>query len=126
MIVHGQTHGGIAQGVGQAILEDCAIDINSGQPIAGSFMDYGIPRATTLPFINAEIAEIHSPTNPLGIKAGGEGGTTPALATVVLAVLDALKKYDVKDISMPITPQRIWSAVRIATKENCSGRILGN
>ena len=80
LIVHGQTHGGIAQGVGQAMWEDCYVDPDSGQPLAGSFMDYGMPRSDNLPSFRTEIAEVLSPTNPLGIKAGGEGGTTPALA----------------------------------------------
>ena len=83
LIVHGQTHGGIAQGVGQAMWEQCYIDPASGQPLTGSFMDYGMPRSTTLPSFTTEIVEVLSPTNPLGIKAGGEGGTTPALAAVI-------------------------------------------
>ncbi|MCE0506620.1 xanthine dehydrogenase family protein molybdopterin-binding subunit [Roseivivax sp. GX 12232] len=111
LIVHGQSHGGIAQGVGQAMWENCAIDPESGQPLSGSLMDYGMPRADNLPFYDCEIAEVLSPTNPFGIKAGGEGGTTPALATVTLAVLDALRAHGVRDISMPITPQRIWQAL---------------
>ena len=76
MIVHGQTHGGIAQGVGEALWEQCFIDA-SGQPLCGSLMDYGMPRADNLPSFTTEIVEVLSPTNPLGIKAGGEGGTTP-------------------------------------------------
>ena len=92
MIVHGQTHGGIAQGVGQALWEQCYIDPSSGQPLTGSFMDYGMPHAHTLPSFKAEIVEVLSPTNPLGIKAGGEGGTTPALAVIVSAIVDALQR----------------------------------
>jgi len=111
LIVHGQTHGGIAQGVGQALWELCAIDPSTGQPLAGSFMDYGMPRSDNLPSFIAEIAEVISPTNPLGIKAGGEGGTTPALVVVTNAVLDALKPYGVTDIDMPITPFKIWRAI---------------
>ena len=78
LIVHGQTHGAIAQGVGQAMWEQCYVDPDSGQPLTGSLMDYGMPRADTLPSFRTEIAEVLSPTNPLGIKAGGEGGTTAA------------------------------------------------
>ncbi len=122
LIVHGQSHGGIAQGVGQAMWENCAIDPDSGQPLAGSLMDYGMPRIDSVPFFDCEIAEVLSPTNPLGIKAGGEGGTTPALATVTLAVLDALRPLGVDDIAMPITPERIWQALSAAgaikTQEN--------
>lgn len=114
LIVHGQTHGGIAQGVGQAMWEHCVVDPASGQPLAGSLMDYGMPRADALPDFDAEIVEVLSPTNPLGIKAGGEGGTTPALASVTLAVLDALKDEGVEDIDMPLTPFRIWQAVQAA------------
>lgn len=114
LIVHGQSHGGIAQGVGQAMWEDCAIDPATGQPLAGSLMDYAMPRIDTMPFFDCEIAEVLSPTNPLGIKAGGEGGTTPALATVTLAVLDALRPLGVTDIAMPITPERIWQALSAA------------
>ncbi|MBS0124328.1 xanthine dehydrogenase family protein molybdopterin-binding subunit [Aestuariicoccus sp. KMU-90] len=117
MIVHGQTHGGIAQGVGQAMWELCVTDPDSGQPLAGSFMDYGMPRADNLPSFDAEIAEVISPTNPLGIKAGGEGGTTPALATVTLAVLDALAPLGVTDIKMPLTPNTIWRAIGEARQQ---------
>jgi carbon-monoxide dehydrogenase large subunit len=116
LIVHGQTHGGIAQGVGQAMWELCAIDQNSGQPLAGSLMDYGMPRSDNMPSFNCEIAEVFSPTNPLGIKAGGEGGTTPALATVVNAVVDALSEFGVKDIQMPVTPANVWRAMNNGRK----------
>ncbi|MFY0610748.1 MAG: xanthine dehydrogenase family protein molybdopterin-binding subunit [Hyphomicrobiaceae bacterium] len=112
MIVHGQTHGGIAQGVGQAMLELSYCDPVSGQPLTGSFMDYAMPRADDLPNFTAEIVEVLSPTNPLGIKAGGEGGTTPALAAVVNAVLDALEPYGVTDIEMPVNSHRIWQAIQ--------------
>ena len=84
LIVHGQTHGGIAQGVGQALWEQCALDADTGQPLCGSFMDYAMPHAATLPPLKSEIVEVLSPTNPFGIKAGGEGGTTPALAVIGL------------------------------------------
>jgi carbon-monoxide dehydrogenase large subunit len=114
MIVHGQTHGGIAQGVGQAMWEHCYVEPESGQPLAGSLMDYAMPRSDNMPSFIAEIAEVISPTNPLGIKAGGEGGTTPALATVVNAILDALKEYGVTDIQMPATPETVWRAIQNA------------
>ena len=117
MIVHGQTHGGITQGVGQAMCEDIYVEPDSGQPMSGSFMDYGMPRASTLPSFKTEIAEVISPTNPLGIKAGGEGGTTPAPAVIVNAVVDALKKFGVTDIRMPTSPLTIWNAIQAAKKE---------
>jgi carbon-monoxide dehydrogenase large subunit len=116
LIVHGQTHGGIAQGVGQAMWEQAYVDPESGQPLFGSFMDYGMPRSDNLPSFDTEIAEVLSPTNPLGIKAGGEGGTTPALAVIVNAIVDALAPMGVRDIKMPATPVTIWTAIQNAKK----------
>jgi aerobic carbon-monoxide dehydrogenase large subunit len=114
LIVEGQSHGAIAQGVGQALLEACINEPATGQPLAGSFLDYALPRADTLPSFRAEIAEVLSPTNPLGIKAGGEGGTTPALAAVTSAILDALKALGVRHVPMPATPFAVWQAIRAA------------
>jgi aerobic carbon-monoxide dehydrogenase large subunit len=114
LIVDGQTHGAIAQGVGQAMWEQMYLDPDSGQPLTGSFMDYGMPRADTLPSFRTEIAEVLSPTNPLGIKAGGEGGTTAAPAVMMSAVLDALRDVGVKDLSMPLTPHKVWMAIKEA------------
>ncbi|MGC2715187.1 MAG: xanthine dehydrogenase family protein molybdopterin-binding subunit, partial [Pseudolabrys sp.] len=96
LIVDGQTHGAIVQGVGQALWEQCAIDA-SGQPLCGSFMDYGMPRSDRLPSFVTKIVEVLSPTNPLGIKAGGEGGTTAAPAVIVSAIVDALALYGLED-----------------------------
>ncbi|TMK02206.1 MAG: xanthine dehydrogenase family protein molybdopterin-binding subunit [Alphaproteobacteria bacterium] len=112
LIVHGQTHGAIAQGVGQALWEHCYVDREFGQPLVGSLMDYGVPRADTLPPFVTEIAEILSPTNPLGIKAGGEGGTTGAPAVVTSAIVDALRDYGVRDIKMPATPYNVWKTIQ--------------
>ena len=114
MIVHGQTHGGIAQGVGQALWEQCIVDPDSGQPLCGSLMDYVLPRADQLPLFETEIVEVLSPTNPFGIKAGGEGGTTPALGVIVNAVVDALAPFGVRDLPMPITSESIWRCIRAA------------
>jgi carbon-monoxide dehydrogenase large subunit len=114
LIVHGQTHGAIAQGVGQAMWEQIFLDPDSGQPLTGSLMDYGMPRADFLPSFKTEIAEVLSPTNPLGIKAGGEGGTTAAPAVMVSAILDALGELGVRDIMMPATPYAIWTAIQKA------------
>jgi carbon-monoxide dehydrogenase large subunit len=111
LIVHGQTHGAIAQGVGQAMSEQIYLDPDSGQPLTGSLMDYAMPRADTLPAFAVEIAEVLSPTNPLGIKAGGEGGTTAAPAVVISGILDALRPLGVRQITMPATPYAIWSAI---------------
>jgi carbon-monoxide dehydrogenase large subunit len=114
LIVHGQTHGGAAQGIGQALWELCHIDQTSGQPLMGSLMDYGMPRSDNIPHFTTEIVEVLSPTNPLGIKAGGEGGTTPALTAIVNAILDALWDLGVRDIAMPATPYTIWKAIQDA------------
>ena len=116
LILHGQAHGGIAQGVGQALGEECCYDPASGQLLSGSFMDYVMPRADTLPSFATEIGETPSPLNPLGIRSGGEGGTTPALAVVVNAIVDALSEFGVKHIEMPATPERVWRAIQEARK----------
>jgi aerobic carbon-monoxide dehydrogenase large subunit len=118
LIVHGQTHGAIAQGVGQAICEQVYLDPDSGQPLTGSLMDYGMPHADMLPSFDTGIAEVLSPTNPLGIKAGGEGGTTAAPAAVVSAILDALRECGVRDMPMPATPYAVWSAIQNAKARN--------
>ncbi|MEA2988315.1 MAG: aerobic carbon-monoxide dehydrogenase large subunit, partial [Alphaproteobacteria bacterium] len=114
LIVDGQTHGAIAQGVGQAMWEQCYTDPDSGQPLCGSLMDYGMPRSDNLPSFVTEIAEVLSPTNPLGIKAGGEGGTTAAPAAVVSAIVDALSIYGVRNLTMPATPFNVWKTIQEA------------
>jgi len=113
LIVDGQTHGGIVQGAGEALGELCAID-EHGQPLAGSFMDYHMPRADEYPSFVTALNEVPSPTNPLGVKAGGEGGTTPALAVLVNGFVDALRPYGVRDIRMPVTPRKIWELIHAA------------
>ena len=125
LIVHGQTHGGIVQGIGQALWEQCYIEPDSGQPLIGSLMDYGLPRADTVPPFKTEIAEVLSPTNPLGIKAGGEGGTTGAPAVVVSAIVDALRDYGVRDIKMPATPYNIWRTIQDAKNAKTTEKARG-
>src|SRR5205807_304323 len=114
LILHGQTHGGIAQGVGQALLENSHYDPDSGQLLAASFMDYAMPRADTFPPLATALSEVPSPTNRLGVRSGGEGGTTPALAAVINAIVDALAELGVRHIEMPATPERVWRAIRAA------------
>jgi len=114
MIVDGQTHGSITTGLGQALMEYCLIDQGSGQPITGSLMDYTLPRADDVPMFSTAFNEVFSPTNPLGIKSGGEGPTTPALAVVINAIVNALRDYGVRDIEMPATPFRVWTAIQNA------------
>jgi aerobic carbon-monoxide dehydrogenase large subunit len=84
--------------------------------MSGSFMDYAMPRAPMLPSFTTELSETRAPGNPLGVRAGGEGGTTPTLGVVVNAVVDALAEYGVTHIEMPVTPERVWRAMREATK----------
>ena len=112
MIIHGQVHGGIAQGAGQALLEHCHYDPQSGQLLSGSFMDYTMPRADDFPFFQTEISEVPCTTHPLGMRPAGEGGTTPALGVVINAVVDALSEYGVTHVEMPATPERIWRAIQ--------------
>jgi carbon-monoxide dehydrogenase large subunit len=114
LLIHGQTHGGIAQGAGQALMEACSYDPESGQMRAATFMDYAIPRATDFPFFNTEITEIPSPTNRLGIKPGSEGGTAPAPAVIANAVVDALSELGVNHVELPLTSQRVWQAIQQA------------
>jgi carbon-monoxide dehydrogenase large subunit len=112
MILHGQTHGGIAQGVGQALLERSHYDPETGQLLAASFMDYAMPRADIFPPLKTALSEVPSPTNRLGVRSGGEGGTTPALAAVINAIVDALSELGVRHIEMPASPERVWRAIR--------------
>jgi aerobic carbon-monoxide dehydrogenase large subunit len=111
LIVEGQTHGGIVQGVGQALFEQCFYDAKTGQLLSGSFMDYAMPRADAFPFFDTGISEVPTPAHPLGIRPGGEGGTTPALAVVINAIVDALHAFGVRHVEMPATPERIWRAL---------------
>ena len=111
MVVHGQTHGGAAQGIGQALWELCAYD-SQGQLLSASFMDYAVPRADLLPSFTTDISEVLTPTNKLGVRGAGEGGTTGALGAVVNAVVDALAEFGVTHIEMPATPERIWRAIQ--------------
>ena len=112
LIVHGQVHGGIVQGVGQALWEQCVYELGTAQVLSGSFMDYAMPKAGMVPFFDTELSEVPSPTHPLGLRPAGEGGTTPALGVVINAVVDALGEFGVTHMEMPATPERIWRAIR--------------
>jgi len=94
--------------------ETCIVDGESGQTLTGSLMDYALPRAADVPAFATRLHEVPSPTNPLGVKAGGEGGTTPAPAVVISAIADALGPLGVSDIPLPATPYAIWRAIRAA------------
>ena len=114
LILHGQTHGAAAQGIGQAMLEDVAYDRDSGQMLAGSFMDYAVPRADYLPSFDCELIEVPATSHKFGIRPGGEGGTTPALGACINAVCNALSELGVRHVEMPATPERVWRAIREA------------
>jgi carbon-monoxide dehydrogenase large subunit len=111
MIVHGQVHGGITHGIGQALLEQVCYDPQSGQLLSGSLMDYAIAHADEVPSFTTELSEVPSPTHPLGIRPAGEGGTTPALGAVVNAIVDALAEFGVRHLEMPVTSERVWRAI---------------
>ena len=108
----GQIHGGVAQGLGQALMEQVAYDPTSGQLLSGSFMDYAMPRADTTCDIKIASNTVPTALNPLGAKGAGEAGTVGALPVVVNAVLDALRQHGVTDIEMPVTSERVWRALQ--------------
>ena len=112
MIAAGQAHGAIAQGVGQALLEHAAYDPASGQLIAGSFMDYALPRADDLPSYDLGFNGTRCTTNPLGVKGCGEAGAVAAFPAIANAILDALAPFGVTDLTGPATPERIWRAMK--------------
>jgi carbon-monoxide dehydrogenase large subunit len=115
LLAAGQIQGGVAQGAGQALIEDVIYDRDSGQLLTGSLMDYGIPRADMLPAIAVDFSPVPSRSNPLGIKGAGEGGTVAATPTVMNAILDALAPVGVTDVPMPATPERVWRAIHRAS-----------
>jgi carbon-monoxide dehydrogenase large subunit len=115
LICAGQVHGGLAQGIGQALLEHALYDRASGQLLSGSFMDYGMPRADMFPDFKTRFEEIPATTNPLGIKGIGEAGAIGAPATIVNAIIDALTPLGIAHIDMPATPARIWETLQRAT-----------
>ena len=114
MIVEGQVHGGLVQGIGQALLEHCVYDRETGQLVTGSFMDYAMPRADDVP--DFTLGHVCTPctTNPLGTKGCGEAGAIGSPPAVINAVLDALAPVGVKDLDMPATPHRVWQAIQQA------------
>jgi aerobic carbon-monoxide dehydrogenase large subunit len=112
LIVDGQMHGSTVQGLGQALLEDCVYDPGSGQLLSGSFMDYALPRADMVPAFVAETNEVPAPNNPLGVKGAGEGGSTGAPPAIINAIVDAIREFGVRDVTMPATPERVWQAIR--------------
>jgi carbon-monoxide dehydrogenase large subunit len=114
MIVEGQVHGGLAQGIGQALREHIVYEPDSGQLLTASFMDYGMPRANDMPSFHTAFIETPAPSNPLGAKGGSESGTIGAPAAIGNAVIDALWHLGVRDITLPITSETVWRAMREA------------
>ena len=114
LLVDGQVHGGVAQGLGQAVFENCVYDARSGQLLSGSFMDYCLPRADDLPPFALATNDAPTAQNPFGIKGCGEAGAIPAPAAAVNAVLDALKERGITHLDMPLTPERVWRALAAA------------
>jgi carbon-monoxide dehydrogenase large subunit len=114
LLIAGQVHGGVVQGVGQALYEHCIYDPESGQLLSGSFMDYAMPRADHMPPIEFETVEILCTTNPLGIKGSGEAGAIGAPPAVINAVVDALTEFGVRHVDMPATAHALWRVLRQA------------
>jgi aerobic carbon-monoxide dehydrogenase large subunit len=111
LLLHGQIHGGVVQGIGQVLMEDICFD-DAGQLVTGSFMDYAMPRAADLCAIATGSSPVPTRTNPLGVKGAGEAGCVGALPAVANAVVDALSVLGIRHIDMPVTPQRVWQAIR--------------
>jgi aerobic carbon-monoxide dehydrogenase large subunit len=114
MLTKGQVQGGVAQGIGQALLEHTVYDAGSGQLLSGSLMDYALPRADDLPPFDITLAELPTSANPLGVKGSGQAGCIAAPQTVINAVVDALSPLGIDHIDMPATPERVWRVIRAA------------
>jgi carbon-monoxide dehydrogenase large subunit len=117
LLFEGQIHGGIAMGIGQALLEKVAYESSSGQLLSGSFLDYGMPRADDMPSFHLDELGTACKTNPLGVKGAGESGTVGAPPAVINAIVDALASYGVVDVEMPATPERVWQAIKGAKQQ---------
>ncbi len=115
MLVEGQVHGGIAQGIAQALYEEVVYDEN-GQLVTATFMDYAVPKADMLPHYDLASTVTPSPVNSLGVKGVGEAGTIGSTPCAYNAVLDALKPFGIRDLTMPLKPEKVWTAIRNAKK----------
>jgi carbon-monoxide dehydrogenase large subunit len=125
MIVDGQVHGGVAQGIGQALYEGAVYD-EAGQLLSGSMMDYTVPNATQIPFIETARTVTPSPVNPMGLKGVGETGTIAATQAVVNAVVDALAPLGIRQVEMPMTPERVWRAIQEAQRMRAQSAEVDN
>ncbi len=111
-IVHGQVHGGLAQGLGQSLLECCVYDANA-QLLTGSFMDYAMPRADDMPSLAVDFHPVASPKNPIGVKGSGEIGVTGSIPTISNAVMDALARSGATtELDLPLTGEKVWRALQ--------------
>ena len=115
MLTIGQVQGGVAQGIGQAMLERTVYDPQTGQMLSGSFMDYALPRADDLPDLDITLTGVPTNANPLGVKGAGQAGAMAAPQAIICAVLDALAPLGVTHIDMPATPERVWRAIQGGT-----------
>ena len=113
-LIEGQVHGAVAQGLGQALLENVVYDRDNGQLVSGSFMDYCMPRATDMPEFRIADVIVPATTNPLGVKGAGEAGTTGSLAAVMNAIADAIPGEAAAHMDMPATPEKVWKACQQA------------
>jgi carbon-monoxide dehydrogenase large subunit len=121
LLVEGQVHGGVAQGIGQALVEETVYDRDSGQLLSGSFMDYAMPRADLVPAIDFSMGPVPCATNPLGMKGAGEAGAIGAPPAVINAVVDALSPLGIRHVDMPATPERLWRLIRDARLAQTKG-----
>jgi carbon-monoxide dehydrogenase large subunit len=112
LLLEGQVHGGIAQGLGQALLESCEYEKESGQLLSASFMDYTMPRADDFPPIRFNRNEVPCTTNPLGIKGAGEAGAIGAPPAIINAIVNALSDYGIRHVDMPVTPNKLWGLMQ--------------
>jgi carbon-monoxide dehydrogenase large subunit len=124
MIVEGQIHGGVIQGLGEGLQEICIYD-DAGQLLTGTMMDYAVPKASQMPRIEIDYTVTPSPVNPLGVKGCGEAGTIASAAALVNAVCDALAPLGIEHIDKPVTPARVWAAMRAARKDGQGGSVAG-
>ena len=115
LLTEGQVHGGVAQGIGQALMEHAVYDPNCGQLISATLMDYAVPRGADLPMLDIGFVEIPTAANSLGVKGAGQAGAIASPATVMNAIMDAVRPYGIEHIDMPATPQRVWQAIRDAS-----------
>jgi carbon-monoxide dehydrogenase large subunit len=116
LTLKGQIHGGIAQGVGQILMEEVVYDSESGQLLGSSFMDYAMPRADTFCAFEVKSNPVPTKLNPLGAKGAGEAGTVGAMPSLMNAILDALAPLGVRELQMPASPPRVWHAINAARR----------